>query len=786
MFLSIGWLRDYCQPNISTPELAARLSLSGSHAESVESLKDKVHGVRVAKITAIRPHPNADRLQVCEIDYGDAEDVIVTAAKNMAAGDVVGVATPGAVLADGTVIEPHDFRGILSNGMFVSFEEIGFDREVISKEDGEGILILPEDTPIGGDLIDVLGIQDGRIEFEITPNRSDCLSVYGMALETSATLGIPFTPPQLTDDHAHVEVPRRTGVFDVRVETEGCNAYVAGFIRDLPEQKTPLWMKLRLMESGIRPVLFPVDITNYVMLETGLPLHAFDADRLKGEVRVVASKGGETLTLLDGTEVLTEAGDLLITAGGEPVALAGIMGLSDVAIQPDTRNIFLESAHFHRAQIKRTAARLKLSTEAASRFSKPLDPQLANVACHRALDLFSSAGARSTEKRIVRMPVEKPVTITASVKAINHLLGTHISVMDMKALLERIQCGVVAEGDQLSVTVPGHRPDLAIPADLAEEVGRLYGFSNIAPEPIRTELTVGRRSECKQLRESLRRFLSGMGWSEVLTYSFVGPGLLQRSAYDSERGLALENPLGEEFSVMRPSMVPHFLEIAEKNIHHKIPALRIFEMAHVFREGALDQETTVLTLLGYGEATYTECLRTVESILLFAGLPLQNLTIKRASHPAFHPGRSATIELGETTIARLGELHPEVAERFGLPATMIMEISVDALLENRSNEHMYVPIGRFPDVRREFSFVVHRDILFGEIRDALLKADIPFLSDVEFLDDYRDASLGDQRSLSLCVTLRREDATFTEEDIRKATEAVLSTMETSFSAKLRS
>ena len=422
MLLSLNWLKDYIKVDENPTKIAAMLSETGTHAESVIEFKGRVKGVKTAKILSVKKHENADKLSVCDVDFGDRKDVIVTAAKNMNEGDIVGVATPGSILADGTKIEPHDFRGIISNGMFVSYEEIGFPKDFISKEDQQGILILPSDTKLGIDLTEAINL-DGIIEFEITPNRPDCLSVFGLALESAATFDSNFKEMELFNG----DLPKSE--IDASVETEKVGAYELAVVKNVEIKESPVWIRTRLMESGVRPINNIIDITNYVMLETGIPMHAFDLDKLNDKnIKVREAKKDESIVLLDGKEVKTEEGDILITSKDEPVALAGIMGLDNSKVTSETKNIVLEGANFDHTQIRKTGKRLDINSEARTRFQKKLDPTMARTAILRALYLLKTLGFEEFEfSEVVKGKKEEKVIKTRP-QRINSLIGKEIDV----------------------------------------------------------------------------------------------------------------------------------------------------------------------------------------------------------------------------------------------------------------------------------------------------------------------------------------------------------------------
>lgn len=779
MFLSLNWLKDFVSIDKNPTEVAAMLSETGTHAESVKEFKGVVKGVKIALITDIRKHKNADRLSVCDVDFGDRKDVIVTAATNMKAGDKVGVATPGAILADGTEIEPHDFRGVVSNGMFVSYEEIGFEKDVISKEDQLGILILPEDAPPGADLIDYLHL-NGVVEFEITPNRPDCLSVYGLALESAATFS-----SQIKNVFGEFEVAPEKD-FKASVDTEDVNAYSLGIVKNVKVMDSPVWLKVRLMESGIRPVNNIVDVTNYVMLELGLPMHAFDKDKLAtDEIVVKNAKDCEELVLLDEMQVKTKSGDILITNGKIPIALAGVMGLKNTEITAETENIVLEGAHFNRYQIKSTAKRLDIGSDAAARFQKKLDETVPKLAVKRAIELLAGMGFKDATYLEVKTSKKEKRTIETRYARVKKLLGVDI---DRDLIIEKLNLlGVksVFKGDLILSEIPTFRDDLNVEVDIIEEIGRLYCYKNIPATPISTDLTVGSVTPMKNLTNKIRCHLKANGYSETLTYSFVGPKLLSKIGYvDESKLLKLINPLGEEFSVMRPTMNAHFLQVAEKNFNMSNGGIQMFEVGHVFKnhDGNYEQ-TTRLNLLRLGVGDFYDLKATVER--LFKSLNINDFKLVRSKQEFYHPGVSADLYVGDTKIGDFGRVHPLISKNFGLKEVYMGEFYLEEILNLADIKHVYRAKSKFQTVKKELSFVVDKQVMYGQLRDELLKIDSEILKDVYFYDVYSDESLGDKKSLTVGLEMYADDRTLKDEEIKNIMRLAIEIVKDKFSANLR-
>lgn len=785
MLLSLNWLKEYVNIDKPTIEIASRLSDSGTHAESIISLSKKVKGVITAKITDMHEHENADRLTVCDVDFGGEKDIIVTAAKNMKVGDVVGVARPGSVLADGTEINPHDFRGIVSNGMFVSFEELGFKKDVIPKESLDGLLILPGDTKLGADIFEVLNLTDDVIEFEITPNRADCLSVLPMAIETQATFDIKRKEMEVLENPEKIDAD----LVDVNVDTDKVSTYICGMIEDVKIVPSPMWIKTRLMESGVRPVNNIVDITNYVMLETGVPLHAFDFDKIKSEgktvVDVVEAKEAEKVKLLDDTEREVEAGDILIKSNDKIIALAGVMGAENSEIDENTKTVLLEGAHFDKAQIRKTSKRLGLNSEAASRFSKPLDKTMPRTAIKRAIYLANKLYDLSVKYSEYKIKEYEAKEITLRPERLNKLLGTELTVDYMLEKLNLLEIPSRFEEGVIVSSVPSFRDDLSIEADLIEEVGRLYGYGNIEDKPIESDLSVGYQSKLKKWINKIRAFMQGYGYLETLTYSFIGKKLLDDCNIEvTDNMVKILNPLGEEFSIMRPSTIPHFLEIASKNSRRFNGELRCFEIAQSFEKQDDYIESSHLTIMHSHFGDFYDISETVRAV--FEYLKITDYNIERSEDKTFHPGRAAKIVYKGDVIAVYGEIHPDVLENYGLNKTYIANIYLDKIVDDIVDVNEYNAPSKYPTVKREFSFELKNEISFGDVRSNLVDKNIAYLNDIVFYDEYRDAKLGDDiRSLTIQAVIESKEHTLSEEEIKSISDNIIETVTKDFGGKLR-
>lgn len=793
MKVPLGWLKEYVEFDASPAELAAQLTMTGVAVEGWECENKGLTGAVVGKILSVEPHPSSDHLLVCTVDVGDRKVSIVTGAQNVSAGQYVPVALPGARLPDGQEIGVAVFRGVESVGMLLSAKEMGFDQKVIPKEEQDGIFILPgEDYTLGEDIVQTLNLNEVVLEIETYANRPDHLSVIGIAREVAALYNKPLRLPVLKKSVKGGEVAKRARV-EVRDETL-CPRYMAKMVEDIKVAPSPLWLQRRLQGCGVRPINSIVDITNYVMLEYGQPLHAFDFHLLTDQ-RIVVRRAddGETIRTLDGTERTLTPEDLVIADGRKPVAVAGVMGGENSEVLPETKVILLESANFHPVSVRRTARRLGLRTEASARFEKGLDPNLAELAAERAVSLLTELGfGREVEGALdlYPHPVE-PRVIELSPEKVNGLLGTDLSPAEMKVFLKRLHFGVDEKSDRIAV--PTFRSDISGGADLAEEVARLYGLNQISATLPAGKTTQGKRTFAQQLEDKVRELLVAGGLHEVLTYSFVHPNIFDKLALPESHprrlGIKLMNPLTEDRSLMRTLLFPSLLEIAARNQSRKVENIRLFELAHIYLPKVLpltdlpDERLTIAGLI-VGDEFFT--LKGIVENLL-TGVGVINGEFKPYRHPSFHPGRTAQVMVGDQELGIIGELHPDVLENFELTGRAVAcELDFRTLAEVATFARSVKPLPRFPGVSRDFAFVVDDHVLAAEVARHIRRVGGDLVADVRLFDVYKGSQLpAGKKSMAYTVLFQAPDRTLTDEEVRAEVEAIRAALQKEFGAELR-
>lgn len=570
MLLPINWLKTYVDIDIRPKDLADGLTYSGSHVESITSMERGIQNIVIGKIVEIDKHPDADKLFITKIDIGEDPLTIVTGAKNLKNGDFVPVAKIGSRLANGVEITSSEFRGVRSEGMLCSLNELGFMDNVIAKEFRDGIFVFDRDYPLGEDVKEYLQMTDNVIEFEITPNRPDCLSIYGMARETAATFNCDLKEikPELKNEQGDIHSFSN----GIELKTPYCIRYYSRVIKDVVIGPSPLWLQTTLMNAGVRPINNIVDITNYVMLELGQPLHAFDLDKLSGKKIIVRQAGDkEVLTTLDNVQRILDENDIVIADAEDSIGLAGVMGGLDSEITLETKTVLLEGANFSDKHIRLTSKKLSLRTEASTRFEKGLDPNLCEQAVERVAELVEQIGAGIVVKGVIdiKQYKDKEKIIALRPERVEKLLGVEISIPDMHTYLNRLGFITSTKGTKIEVIVPSFRNDVEVEADLIEEIGRLYGFHNIESKPLFGALTRGEKSYKKQIESLVKNILQGVGFNEVMTYSFVSPKSYDKLNLNEnalERNfIKLMNPLGEDFSTMRTTLVSNMLDLIERN-----------------------------------------------------------------------------------------------------------------------------------------------------------------------------------------------------------------------------
>ncbi len=797
MLLPINWLKSYVDIDIRPKDLADGLTYSGSHVESITSMERGIENIVVGKIVEIDKHPNADKLFITKIDIGGETLTIITGAKNLKKGDIVPVAKIGSRLANGIKIEATEFRGVQSEGMLCSLSELGFMDNVIAKEFRDGIFVFDRDYPLGDDIKEYLQMTDDVIEFEITPNRPDCLSIYGMARETAATFNrdLREIKPKLKDEQD--DIHKFTN--GIELQTPYCTRYYSRVIKDVLIAPSPLWLQTTLMNAGVRPINNIVDITNYVMLELGQPLHAFDLDYLSGKKIIVRqASNNETLTTLDKTQRVLDENDIVIADAKDSIGLAGIMGGLDSEITQDTKTVLLEGANFSKKHIRLTSKKLTLRTEASTRFEKGLDPNLCELAVERVAELVEQTGAGIVVKGIIdiKQYKNKDNIIELRPERLQKLLGVKIPVSDMHTYLNRLGFITSTKNNNIEVVVPSFRNDVEVEADLIEEIGRLYGFHNIKSKPLFGALTRGEKSYKKQIESRVKNIFQGLGFNEVMTYSFVSPKAYDKLNLDKaapERNyIKLMNPLGEDFSTMRTTLVSNMLDLIERNQKRGVTSANFYEIGNIFIPKCLPltelpDEKGVLSIGFYGEKDFYFMKESLEITLDRLGIKDISY-IRESNNPTYHPGRSAIVFSEDIKLGIIGEIHPDVLTNYDIKQKVYMaDIDFDKIVELSNLDIKYHPLAKFPSITRDIALVVDEDVMMGELENLIRYHGKDLIESIELFDIYRgDQIPADKKSLAFSIVYRSFEKTLTDEEINPIQKAITIDLEEKFNAILRS
>ena len=792
MKLSREWLGEYTTIGAPDKEYCDAMTMSGSKVEGWEVTGSEISRVVIGRVISMERHTNSDHMWVCKIDVGgEREFQIVTGAQNVNIGDLVPVALDGSTLPGGKEIRTGKLRGELSEGMLCSLGELGLEQRDFPYAIEDGIFILEEDCVPGDDIREVCGLNDSVVEFEITNNRPDCLSVRGLARESACTFHTPLTFAEPTVTAGHGDIHEKLSV-EIK-DAELCPRYTARMVKNIKIAPSPKWMRRRLRASGVRPINNIVDITNYVMLEYGQPMHAFDYACLHdGKIIVRRAEEGESLRTLDGNDHALAPGMLVIADPEGPVALAGVMGGANSEITDKTTTIVFESANFLGHSIRKTAIALGMRTDASGRFEKGLDPFATVPAVDRACELVEMLGAGEVFDGTIDVLAKEPETtfIELDDKRINALLGTDIPREFMADTLTSL--GFELNGNTL--TVPSWRGDCTMLADIAEECARFWGYDKIEATDIRGAATQGGYSEKTLFVRKLGTACRAMGYTEVVTYSFVSPSSLDKIKVPADSPLRdnyrILNPLGEDTSVMRTTALPSMLGVLSTNLSRRNMEAKLYEMATVYKKQPgkmLADERTVLTLGAYGgDVDFFALKGAVEALLCAARTPDVRFTADTET-AAFHPGRCAAVWSGDTRLGTLGQIHPDVCAAYGLDgATYCAEIDVVLLHDLEGAEPVYTPLPRFPAITRDIAVVCDAAVPVGELTECIRKAEKNVLRGVKLFDVYTGVGIPEgKKSVAFSLTLRSDDGTLTDDHAEEAVHAVLDALRENFGAVIR-
>ena len=792
MKLSREWLGEYTTIGAPDKEYCDAMTLSGSKVEGWEVTGSEISRVVVGRVISMERHTNSDHMWVCKIDVGGERELqIVTGAQNVNIGDLVPVALDGSTLPGGKEIRTGKLRGELSEGMLCSLGELGLEQRDFPYAIENGIFILEEDCVPGDDIREVCGLNDSVVEFEITNNRPDCLSVRGLARESACTFHTPLTFAEPTVTAGHGDIHEKLSV-EIK-DAELCPRYTARMVKNIKIAPSPKWMRRRLRASGVRPINNIVDITNYVMLEYGQPMHAFDYACLHdGKIIVRRAEEGESLRTLDGNDHALTPGMLVIADPEGPVALAGVMGGANSEITDETTTIVFESANFLGHSIRKTAIALGMRTDASGRFEKGLDLFATVPAVDRACELVEMLGAGEVFDGTIDVLAKEPETtfIELDDKRINALLGTDIPREFMTDTLTSL--GFELNGNTL--TAPSWRGDCTMLADIAEECARFWGYDKIEATDIRGAATQGGYSEKTLFVRKLGTACRAMGYTEVVTYSFVSPSSLDKIKVPADSPLRdnyrILNPLGEDTSVMRTTALPSMLGVLSTNLSRRNMEAKLYEMATVYKKQpgkVLADERTVLTLGAYGgDVDFFALKGAVEALLCAARTPDVRFTADTET-AAFHPGRCAAVWSGDTRLGTLGQIHPDVCAAYGLDgATYCAEIDVVLLHDLEGAEPVYTPLPRFPAITRDIAVVCDASVPVGELTECIRKAEKNVLRGVKLFDVYTGVGIPEgKKSVAFSLTLRSDDGTLTDDHAEEAVRAVLDALRENFGAVIR-
>ena len=788
MKISLNHLKTYVDINVPVEELCSRMVMAGFEVEDIEKEGDNIKNVVAAKILKITPHENSDHLQICSMDVGaDTPVQIVTGAQNISEGDYVPAALDGSYLPNGAHITAGKLRGAESNGMLCSGEELGLTEEDYEGASVNGILILKGAPAPGTDIREVLGLDDCVIDFKITANRPDCNCFLGVAKEISVVLGTKFSAPKPEyktagrniSDYISIEVHN----FDL------CPRYIGRVVTNLRIKESPEWMKKAITASGMRPINNIVDITNFVMLETGQPMHAFNYNDIRGHKIIIRNaEAGESITTLDGKKYDLKEDMLVIADGEQPSCLAGIMGGKESEIENDTTDLFLESAKFRRDNIRHTCRALGIRTEASSRYERGTDIMNVEYASERALQLIYELDAGDIIDGAIDinngLPEERVIKVTTD--KILELVGVDVPDEKIVSILNSLGLPTDINGKELTVRVPSIRDDIEGRADLAEEVMRIYGYDHIVGRPMRGETVRGRKLPERIKTDKIKAFLCGAGAYEIATYSFIGSGaadtLLLDENDERRNQIKIINPLGDEYSVLRTQLTTSMLTVLSTNINRKIPSGRFFEISKRFIAESLPiteqpDELATMAIGIYGEDEDFFTLKgIIEGVMKLCGAHTQ---YERSEEPYLHPGRQALVKANNTPAVVFGEVHPAVAASYGIDCRVYTaEIKLDMLLSINKRKTVYKPLPKYPAVERDFALLCDKELPVGTLENAIAKGAGRLLESIRLFDVYSGSQIPEgKKSVAYSVWLRSADGTLSDTEIEAVSSAIIKNLE---------
>ena len=807
MYVSFNWLKKYVDLSDITPESSSEMiTKSGIEVDGVHYVAEKIENVVIGYVISCEKHPNADRLHVCQVDVGEETLQIICGAPNIAQGQKVAVAKPGAVLPGNFKIKKVKLRGVESNGMICSLQELGVKEQYVPVDVAKGIVVLPDDALIGQDVTSILNLDDAILELDLTPNRADALSLIGVAYDVAAILDKPIKLPEVKVDTMN---EKSSDYVTVRVEDENLTPYYGAFIiKDVEIKPSPLWMRNYLIAAGIRPINNVVDITNYVLLEYGQPLHAFDYDRLNSDkIYVRCAKNGEKLVTLDDIERTLSSDHLVITDGNQPVALAGIMGGKDTEVHDKTKTILLEAAFFDAAKVRKAVQHTGLRSEASTRFEKGVDPNRVKLAGMRACELLQKYANGKPLEGVAELNAldlsEKKVEISTA--QVNQRLGTSITSYEIEDIFRRLRFEYKRDNNSFSVTIPTRRGDISIFEDILEEIARIYGYDRLPYTLPQNSSQPGGLSREQKLKRKIKRYLQSTGLNETITYSLTNKGFAKRLispeiVEESFEPIELAMPMTEDHQFLRLSILPELLQTLAYNRARSQYHIGYYELGSIFisNEKPLSNQPKELPRLAGAltgtwhdhswqqeqkEVDFFVVKGIVEGLLDYLKI---EATFKQAKLDDMHPGRCAILEVGENVIGFLGQIHPNLAKELDIKDTYVFDLNVEKLLELADDVPDYQSIPKYPSIMRDIAFVVDENVHAADIKCEIEKIGAPLVKNVHIFDLYSGENVDrGKKSIAFRLQYQHPDKTLTDKEVEASYEKIVDKIGAAFSATIR-
>ncbi len=808
MYVSINWLKEYVDiGDISVGELAEKITKSGVEVDGIISVGKEIDGVVVGYVESCEQHPNADKLNVCKVDVGGETLDIICGAPNVSQGQKVAVATPGTTLPGDFHIKEVELRGLKSNGMICSLQELAMREEYIPPSMAEGIVVLDEDAVVGAPVTSYINIDDAILEFDLTPNRSDCLSMLGVAYEVAAILGESIKLPELD---VQTSEEKASDLIQVDVENpDACSYYEAFIIKDVTVKPSPLWLQNKLLAAGVRPINNVVDITNYVLMEYGQALHSFDYDRLNSNhVGIRFAQEGETIVTLDG-ETRTLCGDnLVITDGNDPVALAGVMGGESTEVHEGTKTVLLEAAYFDPKTIRQTVGQTGLRSEASTRFEKGVDPNRVHEAGKRACALLQQlAGGTILQEPALFDELDRSERhVSVSLNKVNARLGTDIAIPEVKRILENLRFTYTEEKGLFNVNIPTRRGDITIFEDMLEEVARMYGYDHLPYTLPTSPSKPGGLTIHQQVERNVKRFLEGAGYMETITYSLTNEErttLLVSPDVEGQKiaPVRLSKPMSEDHAYLRVSIIPELLGTIAYNRARNQTDIAYYEIGSIFltdEKELTKQPEENIRLAGVvtgnvidhkwqqekKEVDFFTVKGLMEQLFEYIRIPVM---FKQAIMKDMHPGRCATVLMGEEVLGHIGQVHPRVAREFDCADTYVFDLNFDRILSAYKHVEQFHQIPKYPAITRDVAFVVNTDVIAGDMLEVIQEAGAPLVTKVEVFDVYEGEHLeADKKSIAYHLHYQDPTKTLKDRDVDAVHKKIVEQVNKTFHAFVRS